>query len=188
MRPPRNKGTAIVVTAAILLISVATRLPGQERIGPVRGRIVSEEQSAVSGATISVSPKDRPAEQTVRSDERGHFVAQGLPPGDYRIRLRALGFREVVVEGVPVRLGRMSSLGNVQMRRASVSLAPMVITYNATAVDPLSTSVSTTLDVFAAEALPVGRDYTSMLFLMPQAHESSRGGEGLDAADGAGFP
>ena len=172
---------------AVLLVSTAARLPGQERTGRVRGRIVSERHDAIAVATIAVSRRDRPPEQTVRSDERGHFLVQGLPPGDYRVQVRALGFREVVVERVTVRLGQMTALGDVLMRTASVVLAPMVITSDASAVDPLSTSVSTTLDVRAAEALPVGRDYTSMLLLLPQVHAASLGQEGLNIAGSTGL-
>ena len=173
--------------AALLLLSTAPRMEAQERTGRLRGRATDEVGTAIAGARVSISGAGVPGGRDFRADDAGWFAAPALPPGEYRLQLRALGFRDVLVERVLVRLGQTTSLGLIVLRRAQVALSPVVVISDAAGLDPVSTEVSTSLDVRAVEMLPTGRDHESLVLLLPQAHASYRSHEGLNIAGGTGL-
>ena len=77
--------------------SLASALEVPLEMGALRGRVTSTEDFAIEGALVKVSPKgpfegERESRRhwpPTSSDARGFFVVGDLPPGVYRIRVRA---------------------------------------------------------------------------------------------------
>lgn len=171
----------------VMVMGTVPCLAAQETTGRLQGRVVTEGRAPIAAIHIAVTGSALQGERLVRVNDAGYFVAQALPAGDYRARFRAIGFRELVAEEITIRLGQTTSLGEVVLRRSEVLLAPIVVRYDAAAIDPLSTEISSTLDVRFAETLPIGRDYTSLVTLLSQANASHMHRDGVNVAGATGL-
>lgn len=178
--------TRRLVYSAVLLASAHT-LPAQETTGRLRGRVLARDGMPLPPVQVALSGPALSGERILRVDGSGYFVAHALPPGLYRATIRTLGYREVVAEGVAIRLGQTTSLGEVTLRPAQSILAPIIIRYDASQIDPVSTTIGSTLDVRFAEQLPIGRDFASLLTLLPQANASSWHRDGVNIAGATGL-
>src|SRR5687768_17468806 len=67
------------------------RKPNDSSTGAVRGRVMTVRGVPIAGAIVQAYGRDNfmPA---VESDERGRFLIDGLPPGDYRVLAFKRGF------------------------------------------------------------------------------------------------
>jgi len=104
--------------------------------GEIRGRIVSESGDPIPNGSIAVR---RGADTTfvggalLRSD--GSFVVDGLRPGRYSVRVRALGFAPFVRNEVTVTPQQPSvNLGSLTLARAVTQLAEQTVTAERDAV------------------------------------------------------
>jgi hypothetical protein len=58
--------------------------------GWIDGAVLTEEQQAFSGASVTLIPEGRRCRdprfyKTVTTDQNGHFALRGIPPGDYKL-------------------------------------------------------------------------------------------------------
>ena len=105
-----------------LVVLIAGSLQAQERrSGLISGQVSDSMHNALPGATIRVLDR----ELSVTSDREGRFILAGLPPAQYRITVRYIGFRPdtlpvAVPAGGEVRLA-------VVMQRLPASLAEITV-------------------------------------------------------------
>ena len=118
--------TCTVVTCLMLALCAASAL-GQEVTGDLEGRILDPQSQPVEGATITVTGPSLQGERGTVTDPEGRFRVLALPPGSYTVNVARLGFRELIMEAVPVRLGRTISLGEILLEAAAVELEPLVV-------------------------------------------------------------
>src|SRR4029079_14916323 len=89
-----------------LVVLIAGSLQAQERrSGLISGQVSDSMHNALPGATIRVLDR----ELSVTSDREGRFILAGLPPAQYRITVRYIGFRPDTLpvaapEGAPGRV------------------------------------------------------------------------------------
>lgn len=185
-------GTDALVLAGIALgTSVADALaPGalaaQKVSGEIEGRIVEASAAPLHGARILASSPSLQGTRAVETDEAGRFRLVSLPVGDYRLEVGRTGYRTTVVQGVPVRLGRTTSVGPLSLTVAAVEMEPLLVEADRVAIDPTSVTLGTTLDGDVFEELPTERDYLSIVTLLPQANRSFYGDE-LSISGATGF-
>jgi carboxypeptidase family protein len=172
----------------LLLVPLfASAMNGQETTGRLQGRIIAESGGRIADISVAIAGPALQGARVLRADDRGYFIAQALPPGEYRVDIKAVGFREVVENGVIVRLGQLTSLGELVLPVAAVVLEPVVVTYDPAGIDPMSTEIASRIDVRMAEQLPIGRDYASILTLLPQANQSYYNRDGVNVAGSTGL-
>ncbi|WP_263382729.1 TonB-dependent receptor [Granulicella arctica] len=85
--------------------------------GAVSGRVVSAEGAAIAGAEI-VLDGEQGVQRLATSGRKGEFLMIRLPPGAYRLRARAPGYRGAVEIAVTIELGRTTE---VQVGRAVIA-------------------------------------------------------------------
>lgn len=161
---------------AVLFLPFAA-LVAQDVTGGLVGRVVDSIGQPLSDVRITVAGPDLQGERQVLTDRTGYFQALHLPIGTHTVRLSRIGYREVVYEGVRVRLGTTTMLGELELEPVAVELDPLVVLADRAALDPRSTTVGATLDAAAFERLPTGRDYKSIVPLLPHANSSYYGDE-----------
>jgi len=66
------------------------------------GTVLDSQGNAVSGATITATSVATSAVRTTTSSKEGSFQIQQLPPGTYKIRAEAKGFKATVLEDIQV--------------------------------------------------------------------------------------
>jgi hypothetical protein len=140
---------------------------------------VAEVQVTVQGPSLQ-------GERRTDSDIRGGIYLLALPPGVFTLHLTRIGYRPLVINQVAVRLAQTTGLGEIVLQEQAVELPPLEVTANQSPFDPLTTAIGTDISASEISQLPVGRDYRSIITLLPQANESYLG-DGVNIAGGTGL-
>lgn len=154
----------------------------QETTGNVEGQLRAKAAGAIVGARITATSPDLQGARQAVSAGDGVFTLLALPPGTYTLRVAAIGYRPVVIEGVQVQLGRVTGLREVPMEQAAVTLGEITITAPKVTLDPVRTTIGATLEAKDYAALPTERDYKSLITILPHINTSYHG----DPANSAG--
>jgi outer membrane receptor protein involved in Fe transport len=97
--------------------------------GEIRGRVVGPNGQPIPTASITVrSGKDTSFAGGTLPRADGSFVADGLTPGAYAVRIRAIGHAPVMRTGIMVTPQAPADLGTVTLQPAVVNLAEQVVT------------------------------------------------------------
>jgi hypothetical protein len=134
--------------------------------GAIRGTVSDAGGAAVAGATVTVtSEADAANIRTVTTDEKGEFLVADLPPGRYRVRIDASGFKSFVYENLEVKAQNVVEIKSA-LEAGGVS---EVVTVSADgAAMTVDTSVGNTFSSRQISDLPVnGRNFSSLLTLAP---------------------
>jgi len=149
--------------------------------GSITGAVVDTQGAPVPGATITIMSAQ--GNKTLVTDGRGRFFAPFLTPGKYSIRTELTGFSPVEQKNIDVRLGGRLDLtmtlkvGGLEEVVEVVGTAPVV--------DTSSTTVGGVLDSDMLQRLPVGRNFTETLYLLPGVSDSSYAGRANPSIGGA---
>jgi len=120
--------------------------------GSIGGRLTDENQNMVSSATVKLLPIGKGA----KTDHQGNFFFEGLLPGNYTLKVSALGFKEIIKNVTLSAEGRFHE--NFQLEPDSRSIDEISITglskhkqvnqqaYNVTAIDAKKL-YNTTMDI-----------------------------------------
>jgi hypothetical protein len=136
------------------------------------GRAVDADGRPLSDVQITLAGPSLQGERRLATDRGGYFRALDLPIGIYTLRLARIGLRPVVYDGARVRLGTTTELGDVRLDQQVLELPDVRIAAETPAIDPVSTTVGSVLEAPMFELLPIGRDYQSIVVLLPHANES----------------
>jgi outer membrane receptor protein involved in Fe transport len=137
------------------------------------GRVVDDQTIPLSGVHVTVGGPSLQGVREVLTNEAGVFRVLELPIGSYTVEITHIGYRQVIYEDVRIGLGRVRTLGDVQLETEAVELSPLRVVAAAPAIDPVSTAIGSGLDASQFEQLPISRrDYQSIIKILPHANES----------------
>ncbi len=123
--------------ALIALLAVVLALPVHAQVGTVVGLIHArfEDSTRLNDVVVTLTPGER----SVRTDSLGGFRFTALPPGDYLLSARQLGydaaFRTFRVEGGRETSIRMAMIPIAQ-RMATITVAGKRVTYPMRLTEP----------------------------------------------------
>ena len=171
-----------LLSVAIALLAGPTSARGQESTtGSITGIVVDGEGVAIPGATVTITSER--GTQALFSDVGGRFFAPYLVPGRYSVRVDLQGFTPLERKDVEVRLGQRRSLEFVMKLGRLTDAIEVVGT--APVVDVASTTVGGVLDSDELKRLPVGRNFTDALYIVPGVSDSSGVGRANPSIGGA---
>jgi len=156
-------------------VSISAPLAAQVVTGSIEGMVLASSGGGVREAEVQATGPALPGMRTSRTDDAGRFLLPLLPAGTYRVTVRAIGFRPVTYEGVPVGLASTVRLPNTLMETTTLVLRAIVIQASAVSLDVRSTAVRTTFTADVLDALPVSRDFSSVAGLGLGASDSYYG-------------
>jgi hypothetical protein len=159
---------------ACMLLALPVAALAQETSGDIRGRLAGPS-GPVADAVITATSPDLLGSRRTLSASDGVFLFIGLPPGTYALRIQRIGYRPVIVEDVPVRLGRTTGLAAVELEPMTAQIEALTITAPRVSIDPVRTSMGATLDAADLATLPGDRDYRSLLAILPHVNTSYNG-------------
>src|SRR5437667_4455965 len=176
-------GRGLLAVVCLLPQSV----PAQEVSGSIQGRAVTPHAEPVAEVRITIAGPSLQGTRTSQTDLQGFFQMLALPAGSYTVRLARIGFRPVVVDSVPVRIGSTTNLGLVTLEPQALELGEIVVSGRRFSIDPASTTIGANVDATTYDALPVGRDYRSVVAFLPHANTSYFPGDPVNIGGATGL-
>jgi hypothetical protein len=171
-----------LIWAAVLVLAGFGLASAQETTsGSIMGTVVDVQGAPVPGATVTITSEQ--GSRALVTDSNGRFFAPYLTPGKYATKVELAGFSTIEQKNITVRLGQRVELsfslkvGGVQELVEVVGAAPVV--------DTNSTTTGGTLDSDVLKRLPVGRNFTDTLYLVPGVSDSSGVGQANPSISGA---
>ena len=78
----------------LLLLSICISVGAYAQSGGMKGQVVSREgREPISGVVITIDQISK----TVKANDEGEFIVEGLEPGQYIVRFEAVDFEELVI-------------------------------------------------------------------------------------------
>ena len=91
-RTPITGLTRAAIFAALLAVSVAVAA-AQSGFVSFSGSVADESRRGIPGTAVVLVNEERQMKYEVKANETGRFEFVGLPPGEYRLEVRGLGFQ-----------------------------------------------------------------------------------------------
>ena len=170
----------------LLTISLATNTFAQDITGTLEGMVTDSLSNPLLGVNIIVQSDNLQGLKGTATNVNGYFSIFYLPVGIYNIKISMIGFRELKVENVQIRLGKTTYLGNLKLSSEAINLPEVTVSGERENIDPTSTTYGGNLQPKYFDQLPVDRDYKSMIALLPQANTSGFG-DGVNIGGSTGF-
>jgi hypothetical protein len=169
------------MTLLLVLASFGVASAQETTTGSVAGQVLDPQGQAVVGAAVSVVSEQ--GTKTFMTDAAGHYFAPYLTPGVYAVRVKMAGFAEVERKNLNVRLGQRVDVDFTLKVSDREELIEVV--GDAPTIDVTTTTVGGTLDTDVLKSLPVGRAFTSTLYMVPGVSNSSGVGAANPSIAGA---
>ncbi len=170
--------------AALALLAVAGTSASAQATGLIAGTVtVSGTEQPIAGAQLVVEGSDRRAV----ADERGRFTIAGVPTGVWRLQVRAIGYRPLIVPDVVVGSGKPTTLA-IRLQPAPIDVAAVEVkaSYFVPAVE--GTTSTQTLSSEAIRRAPgVQEDVVRAVALLPGVGVTQPGRNDLVVRGGAPF-
>src|SRR5688572_33251560 len=123
----------LLAQVVALTLLVAAALPAQST-GSLAGHVRDDEGAPVSGAVVTATRSDGSIVRRDVSGVDGRYRLGLLPPGDYTLVARRLGFRPTSQGGIAVEAGRSTEV-DIVMRDAPTALDSVIVGVAPNAID-----------------------------------------------------
>jgi hypothetical protein len=150
--------------------------------GSIAGQVLDAQGAAVPGATVTITSEQ--GAKVYVTDGEGRFFAPYLQPGIYDVRIELSGFAPIEQKAIQVRLGQRMTLTDLTLKVGGLT---EVVTVQAASpiVDVTSTTAGSVLNSDMLKMLPVGRNFTDTLYMVPGVSNSSGVGQANPSISGA---
>jgi hypothetical protein len=157
------------------LASIALPVAAQEVTGSLQGTVVSPEGRPEPEVRVSATGRYLQGPREITTDREGFFQFPALPPGTYSLRLSRVGLRPLEVRDIKVELGHATAVGRLTLEAQPIEMKAVEAVAKPLSLDPVHTTAGGTLQAKDYAALPVDRDYRSIITVLPHANDSHRG-------------
>ncbi|MFO7526181.1 MAG: TonB-dependent receptor [Ignavibacteriaceae bacterium] len=149
----------------------------QDISGNIEGRITDTLEINLAGVNVSLESSNLQGSRGTTTNEKGFFQILNLPVGEYALTFNSVGYHELKIEHVQIRLGKTTNLGIVTLTEQTIDLPEVTVVGKKLFIDPASTSFGGNIIAKDFEQLPVDRNYKSITTLLPQTNLSYFGDE-----------
>lgn len=179
----KNFMKSIGILGVLLLLALTPAFP-QGNTGRILGVVTDQSGGYVAGAQVTVKDVERGNSRNLVSDGTGGYVATGLLPGTYTVRVEAKGFKAFDREGLLLETGKDIQV-DVLLQTGSANEV-VTVTEEAPLVDATSGTIGGTLSNEIINDLPLnGRNYQNLLTLRPGTTVYPGGGPWTQTTNGA---
>ena len=170
----------------VSFILFTSSLIPQEITGSLTGFVVDTTGTPLSSVNISVGGENLQGLKGTATNDKGNFTVYKLPPGSYQVRVSIVGFRDLNIQDVQIRLGQTTNLGQLKLEHMRIDLPEVTVSGRKQIIDPVSTTYGGNIRSADFDNLPVDRNSAKLVTLMPQAN-SSYYGDGANIGGATGF-
>ncbi len=176
--------TLLALVSVLFLTSVSLHAQSSST-SIVTGIILDKSGASVANATVELEDVDAGSKTSTTSESNGEYSFRSVRPGNYSITVSGQGFRQSVVKGIRVEVGKSTPVNIV------LELGGMTETVEVTAggqqLQTLDATMGNVLDANLLSQLPtLSRDATSLLLLQPMAIPGFNGPGGSGEGNLAG--
>src|SRR6266436_2189449 len=162
----RSLGVCAIVLC-VLVLSVAVNAAAQVNTATLSGAVTDPQGLAVHAAQVTVTSATTGAQRTIVADEDGRYVFIGLPPGQYKMTVRAGSFSVFQNDSVVVTVGEDATL-NPRLSLTGMT-ETVTVTGETAAIETSKTEVSQTIEQRRIDNLPInGRGYINFTLINSQ--------------------
>jgi hypothetical protein len=154
----------LIATALVVLLTIPLIAQMNSAVrGGLGGILFDATGSVVPNVTVSiVGPQGA---VTMKTDAAGHFLAAGLVPGSYTVKIEAAGFKTFVSTKNLVVAGASSNL-DIHLQVGAVS-DTVEVEAGAVQIDTENTALTTPLTDQLYQSLPLARNVSGIFALAP---------------------
>ena len=175
-----NKGTWLRgIALGFLGVPLLTILLAQSAgTGGLTGTVTDSSGAVVPNATVTVTNQDTSQERTANTGGDGVYRLALLPPGTYKVKIVANGFKPVEISGITVSVTETPVLDRKLELGAQVE--QVTVAENAETIQTATSTLGTVVGANTATSLPLNtRNYTNLLGLSAGANASVNNATGL---------
>jgi len=156
-------GSLLVGFAILFLWAPAT--PGQgSGNGAITGTITDPSGGAIANVTVTITNKGTNEQRQTKTIADGSYTFTILPPGDYRLKFTAAGFKTAVVENVTVRVTNTEAVN--QVLQVGAVTESVTVESSVEVLQTESSTLGTTVTGNQINSLPMANgNYTEILGL-----------------------
>ena len=160
----RSQVTAILALALLLALSRPVLLAQSAGTAGLTGTITDPSGSSVPGVTVTLTNSDTNQVRTTTTTADGVYKFSLIPPGNYKVRFVASGFKPSEVPAVTLNVTETPVLdGKLEV---GTQTEQVVVEAAAEALQTSSSTLGTTVNSATVTALPLSnRNYTQILGL-----------------------
>jgi hypothetical protein len=159
----RKHPAALAVFAALLVVCLPSLAAGRD--GAIKGRVVDKQGQPMPGAYLYVTSPSMLGIANFVTPKTGRFAFPSLTPGTFKIIVEMPGFKTVTVENVDVAAGATATV-NIEMEPSEIE-EEITVKEPGPTPDRESPRDAVVLDQDLLARLPLGRDFTAVLGLVP---------------------
>jgi hypothetical protein len=175
----------VVVVVALTFASVSVRAQSSVT-STVTGVVSDPAGGVVPGAKVELTDINTSEKLTATTGNDGSYTFPSMRPGNYRITVSAKGFRQAVVSGLRVEIGKSATV-NLVLEMGAMTEVVEVTAGAAVELQTLNASVGDVLDANALANMPsLSRDATALVLLQPMAIPGFNGPGGKGEGEGSG--
>jgi hypothetical protein len=164
----------VAALAIILAVPVAVWAQG---VASVNGQVTDPSGGAVAGAQVTAIEAGTGVIHNAVSSPDGLYVLSNLPPGDYRLGVKASGFKDYVQTGLELQVGSNVQV-NAPMQVGSVN-ETIEVSAQAALVETKENAVAQVIDERRINDLPLnGRQATQLILISGGAAYGDAGDTG----------
>ena len=181
---PKFKASKLIVFVAAFLLIFSYSLMAQHVASKIVGTVVDTDGKPLPGVTVIAKSPRMVGQTSTITDENGTYRLLGLTPGTYTLTFEMEGFKRVVRKNIVLHVEETLKV-DVTMELGQLQES-IEVTADVPLIDVKSPSSSATLTKEVIDTLPKGRDFSSLVTLMPSVnYESALGGISVDGASGS---
>jgi hypothetical protein len=167
MRRRHPRASSLVTQLALLLITFVTVEAQQIATSVLKGVILDPNGAVIAGARITVTSVTTSTRREATTNSEGLYVVSGLTPGDYMVKVEAVGFKSKTSESpIALMVGQTQTVDATLEVGAPTEMVDLVS--EMPLVDTSTSAVDGLIDQRVIDALPLnGRNFLELALLIP---------------------
>ena len=168
----------------VCLLTIAPVVFGQGISGHIIGTVLDTSSAVIPNAQVTITNQETGIITHTKSNAVGEYRSDNLPPGTYKVKVEAPGFRDTVSAGNIVTVDSNNRVDvNMQVGKADQTVE---VTATNPLVDTTGSSLGEVLNEHDVQSLPLnGRIFSQLIVTVPGAVSSGLS-SAPEAAAGAG--
>jgi len=168
----------------LLVAFLSTLMVAQGSTSKITGKVLSADGTAIPGVLVTATSPKMVGKTVAVSDENGVYRLMNLAPGTYKLTYALDGFATMVKNNVLLKVEQTIRIPiTMELKKLKDTIT---VEGTAPLIDVKSSTQGTTLSKETFNALPKGRDFTSLLKSMPGvSDEPMLSGISVNGASGA---